>query len=109
MTIEAIRRAVLAGDWAMTRHARERAGKRRIGDEALVHAMANGEILAVHGEDLRGPSVLVLGYDEARRPLHAVCAFDPSGTVVFITVYEPHPPKWLDERTRGESGGEKQW
>jgi hypothetical protein len=29
----------------MTRHARERAGRRQIGDEALVYALAQGEIL----------------------------------------------------------------
>jgi hypothetical protein len=109
VTIEAIRRTVLAGDWAMTRHARERAGKRRIGDEGLVHALANGEILGAYGEDPRGPSALLLGHDEDGRPLHAVCAFDPSGTIVVITVYEPELPNWVDERTRGRSGGEKQW
>lgn len=84
----------------MTRHARERAGKRRIGDEALVNALANGEILEDYADDPRGRSVLLLGYSEEARPLHAVCAFTPSGILLIIRVYEPELPEWLDERTR---------
>jgi hypothetical protein len=30
---------------------------------------------------------------------------DPSGTLLVITVYEPEPPNWLDERTRNPAGG----
>ncbi|HEY8692656.1 MAG TPA: DUF4258 domain-containing protein, partial [Chloroflexota bacterium] len=85
--------------------ARERAGKRRIGDEELVGILADGEILEDYPEDPRGPSALVLGHASAKRPLHVVCAFDPSGTLLVITVYEPEPPNWLDERTRNPAGG----
>lgn len=84
----------------MTAHARARAGQRRIRDEELVCALANGEILENYPNDPRGPSALILGYTEDGRPLHAVCAFDPSGTLLIVTVYEPKPPKWVNEKTR---------
>ena len=105
MTLDQIRAAVASGSWALTRHARERAGKRYISDESLVHILAQGEILEDYPDDPRGPSSLVLGEDEGGRPIHAVCALDPSGALVVITVYEPQPPKWLDERTRNPKGG----
>jgi len=62
--------------------------------------LANGEILEDYPDDPRGPSALVLGHSNVGRPLHAVCAFDPSGTLLVITVYEPERPRWRDERTR---------
>ncbi len=101
VTIAAVRAAVLADQWALTRHARERMGRRRIGDEQLVHALASGEVIEDYPTDPRGPSALVLGRAPDGTPLHAVCAFDPSGTLLVITAYVPESPHWLDERTRG--------
>jgi hypothetical protein len=40
MLIEDIARAIAADRWALTAHAREQAGKRRIGDETLVSGAA---------------------------------------------------------------------
>ena len=88
----------------MTHHARERAGRRRIDDEDLVAALAKGEILESYPKDPRGPSALALGHTQDGRPIHAVCALDPGGTLIIVTVYEPEPPHWLDERTRGPRG-----
>ncbi|MBE3573465.1 MAG: DUF4258 domain-containing protein [Moorella humiferrea] len=100
MDIVAIRKAVFEGRWAMTAHARERAGRRKIKDGDVAKILAHGEILEDYPNDPRGPSALVLGYTESGRPFHAVCAFDPSGTLLIITVYEPEPPKWENARTR---------
>ena len=105
MRIEDIRNAVKAERWALTQHARKRAGQRCISDQSLVDALARGEILEDYPEDPRGPSALVLAYTRDGRPIHAVCAFDPGGTLLVITVYEPTPPKWADERTRGSRKG----
>ena len=98
--LRAIAEAGNMGRWAMTRHAREQSGKRMIGDEALMRALAWGEILESYPNDPRGASCLILGHDETQRPVHAVVAFDASGILVVITLYEPGPPKWIDERTR---------
>ena len=45
----------------MTRHARERAGRRYISTQALVRALVHGEILEEYTNDLRGPSALCWG------------------------------------------------
>ncbi|MCG9969583.1 DUF4258 domain-containing protein [Pelotomaculum terephthalicicum JT] len=52
-------------------------------------------------EDQRGHSCLVLGHTKDSQPVHSVCAFDPSGTLIIITAYFPEPPKWKDPKTRG--------
>ena len=104
ITIEMIREAVLGGRWAMTRHAREQSGKRRIGDEAVVFGLASGEVLEEYLEDPRGPGALVLGHTDDEKAVHAVCAFDPSGTLLIVTVYDPRLPRWLDERTGSLAG-----
>lgn len=104
VSISAVRAAAQADRWALTRHARERMGKRRIGDRQLVHALAAGEVVEDYPADPRGPSALVLGRAPDGTPLHAVCAFDPTGALVAITAYVPEPPEpphWLDEKTRG--------
>ena len=103
VTIEVVREAVLRGHWAMTRHAREQSGKRRIGAESVVFALASGEVLEEYPGDPRGPSALVLGFTIDGRAIHAVCAVDLGGTLLIVTVYEPRPPRWRDERTRSQS------
>ena len=105
LDIEALRAAASAEQWAMSHHARIRAGKRHIGDVELVQALSAGEVLENYPDDPRGPSALVLGHTDDGRPIHAVCALDLCGTLLIVTVYEPEPPHWIDERTRGERGG----
>ncbi|MBI3947043.1 MAG: DUF4258 domain-containing protein [Armatimonadetes bacterium] len=100
VSAEAIGEAVREGRWSMSYHAHGRAGKRRIGDEELVLALAGGEILEDYPDDPRGASALVLGRIADGRWVHGVCAFDPGGDLVVITTYVPELPKWLDERTR---------
>lgn len=77
---------------------------RYIENESTAGRIAEGEVIEDYPNDPRGPSALVLAWDENRRPIHAVCALDPDGSLVIVTVYEPEPKKWLDERTRGPRG-----
>jgi len=95
MNSELIRDKILTGQWAMSNHARTRAGQRKVKDSELARALANGEIIEDYPEDKRGHSCLVLGYTRPGQPV------DPSGTLVIITAYFPEPPKWVDEKTRG--------
>ncbi len=101
IALAAIRAAALAGRWALTRHARERIGRRRIADEQFVQALVGGEVIEDYATVPRGPGALVLGRASDGTPLHAVFALDPSGTLLVITAYVPESPYWLDERTRG--------
>jgi len=104
MDSELIREKIINDNWAMSKHARIRAGQRKIKDSLVAMAIANGEIVEDYPDDPRGHSCLVLGYVEPGKPVHAVCGMDPSGTLIIITVYFPEPPKWINERTRGKEG-----
>jgi len=103
LDIQRIRNKILTGEWVLSRHARIRAGQRRIRDFDLVIAIANGEILEDYPEDQRGHSCLVLGHTTDGQPIHSVCAFDPSSKLIIVTAYFPEPPKWKDHKTRGRS------
>lgn len=95
-----IKEKVLLGKWRFTLHALEQADVRSIEEDSILTALINGEIIEDYPEDQRGHSCLVLGYDNGRA-VHVVCSMHED-TLIIITVYEPKPPKWSDERTRGK-------
>lgn len=52
-------------------------------------------------DDPRGPSCLILGFTETRRPLHVVCGHLEGDQILIITAYEPDREEWeADWRTR---------
>ncbi len=51
VTIEAVRRAIEAGRWALTSHARTQAGQRFVDSRGLIEALAGGEILGDYPDD----------------------------------------------------------
>lgn len=101
--LERIKECALSGNWYMSHHAREQAGKRHILMDYIVHALCEGELIEDYPADPISHKALILGHTPEEKSLHAVCAFDPMGSLIIITVYEPTPPKWINERTRGGS------
>lgn len=74
-----------------------------VGDLSV--AGSNSEVLEEYPERPEGYTKLLLGPLE-ERPLHIVINVqefhdDPSYPLAVVTVYEPEPPSWRDERTRG--------
>lgn len=66
------------------------------------------ELLEEYPERPHGHTKLLLGYVRPDRPVHLVVnvqAFesDTSEPLAIVTVYEPEPPEWSDERTRGSN------
>jgi hypothetical protein len=60
----------------------------------------HGVVIEDYSEDVRGPSCLMLGWGEADRALHVVCAPKPD-YLAIITTYLPSPEQWgPDWRTR---------
>lgn len=71
--------------------------------EDIVEAASNPEILNTYPEDKPYPSVLFLGFTKNSRPIHIVCALDEMlDKIVLITVYEPKPELWINNRIRRE-------
>jgi len=56
-------------------------------------AIFEGEIIEEYPEDARGHSCLILGYGEAKRALHVVCA-PKDEYLAIITAYIPNVDHW---------------
>lgn len=63
-------------------------------------AIAAGEVIEDYPDDKYGPSCLIYGKTRAQRPLHVQCSYPSRPLVRVITLYEPDPEKWIDNRTR---------
>ena len=55
----------------------------------------SGEVIDDYPEDVRGPSCLILGYGESKRPIHVVCSAKER-YLAIITAYLPDPNEWED-------------
>jgi hypothetical protein len=68
--------------------------------EEVQQVVFSGEIVEDYPADPRGHSCLMLGYGKDKRPVHVVCAPEPTFLAV-ITVYVPTPNRWeSDWKTR---------
>jgi len=58
--------------------------------EDIECAIESGEIIEYYPKDKYGPSCLILGYTEKRRPLHIQCSINP---IWIVTCYDPSEKK----------------
>jgi len=63
-------------------------------------AVRIGEVIEDYPDDKYGPSCLILGFTEAGRPLHIHCSYPARPVIKVITVYEPDPGEWVNNRER---------
>ena len=83
--------------YEISRHAASRMLRRIIGTSEIEEAIAGAEMIETYPEDKYGPSVLLLGFTRAGRPLHIQVAYQ---RMRIVTVYEPDPAEWVDWRHR---------
>lgn len=60
----------------------------------------NAKIIESYPNDKYGPSCLILGYTKNRRPLHIQCSYPVRPILKIITLYEPHPERWINFEKR---------
>ena len=99
-TLAQIRQQLAAGQFDFSRHAFKRAIERNISEEEVRTAGAQAEIIEEYPEDKYSPSVLMLGFTSAGRPLHIQVSSADSDTTRIITLYEPDPSEWAEHRKR---------
>ena len=99
-TIDEVRQQFSEGSFDFSQHAFKRAVERNISDEDLREAGSAAEVLESYPGDKYAPSVLLLGFTSTGRPLHLQVALHESSIARIITLYEPDPAKWLDNRRR---------
>jgi len=98
MDILAIQNAVREDNIFFTEHTARQMAKRNISDDEVVMTISSGEIIEEYPADKYGPSCLIYGQTENSRHLHVVCSLPPR--VRIITVSEPDPDEWIDNRRR---------
>lgn len=98
--IKEISDKIIAGKFEYSRHAVDQSILRDILVAELVEAITEGEIIEDYSEDKYGPSCLVLGFTTAGRPLHIQTSYPERAFIKIITIYEPDPDIWIDNRSR---------
>ena len=99
-TIDQIRQQLATGQFEFSRHAFIRAVERNIGEEEIRAAGAQARMIEAYPEDKYSPSVLMLGFTSAGRPLHIQVSLFHSAMARIITLYEPDPGEWAEFQIR---------
>jgi hypothetical protein len=98
--IAEIRRKVAESQFEFSKHAVDQSILRQIRVQEIREAVANGQIIEDYPDDKYGPSCLICGWTQARRPIHIQCSYPSRPLIKIITVYEPLPQQWNDNFTQ---------
>lgn len=99
-SVSDIQQALRNGQFEFSRHAFRRAVERNISETEIRQAGAGAELIEDYPDDKYSPSALLLGFTATGRPLHFQVSFDDTPLVKIITIYEPDPSEWIDNRRR---------
>ncbi len=99
-TLSEIRRHLAAGEFDFSRHAFRRVVERNISEQEIRDAGAQAEVIEDYPQDKYSPSALLLGFTMAGRPLHFQVSFAELDLTKIITIYEPDPKEWIENRKR---------
>jgi hypothetical protein len=99
-TLARIQQELAAGQFEFSRHAFRRVVERNIREEEIREAGAKAEVIESYPQDKHSPSGLLLGFTRARRALHFQVSFAESDATRIITIYEPDPKEWIENRKR---------
>ena len=89
-----------AGQFDFSRHAFRRVVERNISEQEIREAGTRAEIIESYPQDEYSPSGLLLGFTRAGRALHIQVSFTESDATKIITIYEPDPNEWIENRKR---------
>lgn len=101
--LQAIREVFENRQYIFSLHGSDRAAKRAIRASEIEQAVIAGMVIEDYPDDKYGPSCLISGYTEAKRPLHIQVSYPPK--VKIITVYEPSTDDWEDDLKTRKSNG----
>ena len=74
--------------------------ERMIAAAEVREVIATGEVIECYPQDSRGPSCLLMGLGDGKRPIHVVCS-PKEDYLAIITAYLPDQDEWSDDfRTR---------
>ena len=99
-TLPQIQQELAAGQFEFSRHALRRVVERNISEQDIREAGAMAEVIERYPQDKYSPSGLLLGSTRDGRALHLQVSFGESDTTKIITIYEPDPKEWIENRKR---------
>jgi hypothetical protein len=99
--IDEIRIKIRTRQYEFSKHAVDQSIIRKISVAEVEEAIGGrSEIIEDYPKDKYGPSCLILGITETRRPLHIQCSYPSRPIVKVVTLYQPDPDLWVDFRLR---------
>jgi hypothetical protein len=99
-SLSQIRQELAAGQFDFSRHALRRVVERNISEQEIREAGAKAEVIENYPQDKYSPSGLLLGFTRAGRALHFQVSFAESDATKIVTIYEPDPNEWIENRKR---------
>ncbi len=87
-------------EFEFSRRATDQSILRNISGREIRETVAAGEIIESYPDDKYGLSHLELGFTRVRRPIHLQCSYPARPILKVVTLYEPDPAKWTDDRVR---------
>ncbi len=98
--IAEIRQKIIQNQFELSQHAVDQSIIRRISIQEIREVFITGKIIEDYPDDKYGPSCLILGFTSQRRPVHIQCSYPSRSLIKIITLYEPHPERWIDFKVR---------
>ena len=98
--IDAIGNKLRTGQFEFTRHAFRRAVERNISDSEIMECGKQVSLIVEYPDVKYTPSCLLLGFTNAKRPLHIQISLADTDLVKIITIYEPEESEWINYTTR---------
>ena len=76
-------------------------------DQSIIRSISVSEavtdkslLIEDYSNDKYGPSCLILGYTKKGRPLHIQCSYPSRPLIKIVTLYQPDPELWIEDRVR---------
>lgn len=96
-----IRVKILSRQFEFSKHAVDQTIIRDIAVAEVEQTISSRcEVIEDYPDDKYGPSCLILGFTDAGRPLHIQCSYPSRPLIKIITLYQPDPELWIDNRIR---------
>lgn len=101
-TLDQIWHLANCNDLKISDHGYDELAADSISVREIVHSLPQAELLEDYPDYFKGPCVLLLQFDESRRPIHAVWGIPKGETApaVLITAYRPDPLIWSKDFKR---------
>jgi hypothetical protein len=98
--LDDIRAKIARDEFEFSRHALDQSVARSISLDEFRQAIVTAEVIEDYPNNKYGPSCLLLGYTAASRPIHVHLSYPSRPLVRVVTLHEPDPARWRDNRIR---------